>query len=71
MMKMKGKIKWYKKDKGYGFIIGEDEEEYFIHHTQLEKRPNIKPYQGCTFKPVRTDKGRQAQNIVLDQFSSE
>ena len=28
--KMYGKIKWYKKEKGYGYIIGYDEELYFF-----------------------------------------
>ncbi len=32
---MKGKIKWYKREKGYGFIIGEDEKDYFVHYTAL------------------------------------
>ncbi len=28
--KMLGEIKWYKKNKGYGYIIGADEETYFF-----------------------------------------
>ena len=28
--KMFGEIKWYKKNKGYGYIIGADEETYFF-----------------------------------------
>ncbi len=29
-LKMLGEIKWYKKNKGYGYIIGADEETYFF-----------------------------------------
>ena len=29
-IKMLGNIKWYKKQKGYGYIIGADEETYFF-----------------------------------------
>lgn len=29
-LKMKGKIKWFKKEKGYGYIIGADDETYFF-----------------------------------------
>lgn len=29
-LKMLGTIKWYKKNKGYGYIIGADEELYFF-----------------------------------------
>ena len=28
--KMLGEIKWYKKNKGYGYILGADEETYFF-----------------------------------------
>ena len=30
MEKVFGKIKWFKKEKGYGYIIGYDEESYFF-----------------------------------------
>ena len=30
---MFGKIKWYKKNKGYGYIIGADGETYFFELT--------------------------------------
>jgi CspA family cold shock protein len=32
---MKGKIKWYKKNSGYGFILGDDGKDYFVHHSVL------------------------------------
>lgn len=32
---MEGKIKWYKREKGYGFIVGEDGKDYFMHHSGL------------------------------------
>ena len=32
-MKMQGTIKWYKKNKGYGYIIGADDETYFFEIT--------------------------------------
>ncbi len=32
---MKGKIKWYKKEKGYGFLTGDDGKDYFVHSTSL------------------------------------
>ena len=28
--KIHGKIKWYKKEKGYGYIIGNDDDTYFF-----------------------------------------
>jgi len=32
-MKMNGVIKWFKKEKGYGYIIGSDNESYFFNIT--------------------------------------
>ena len=33
---MKGTTKWFNKQKGYGFIVGEDGAEYFAHQTQIK-----------------------------------
>lgn len=33
---MRGTTKWFNKQKGYGFIVGEDGAEYFTHQTQIK-----------------------------------
>lgn len=33
---MKGTVKWFNTQKGYGFIVGEDGAEYFAHQTQIK-----------------------------------
>ena len=41
--KIYGKIKWYKKEKGYGYIIGNDDDTYFfeiINCTNLKENFN-------------------------------
>ena len=30
-LRLNGSIKWFKKEKGYGYIIGEDDETYFFN----------------------------------------
>lgn len=32
---MNGKIKWYRQEKGYGFLLGEDGTDYFVHYSAL------------------------------------
>lgn len=63
---MKGTIKWYNKKKGYGFVLGEDGQDYFIHHSQLvtNNEFSFKENDVVTFKAVETKKGLQAHNIV-------
>lgn len=33
---MKGTVKWFHTQKGYGFVVGEDGAEYFAHQTQIK-----------------------------------
>ena len=37
---IKGTVKEYDNTKGYGFIIGEDDQDYFVHVSGL--RPQLK-----------------------------
>ena len=34
---MRGTVKWFNAQKGYGFIVGDDGLEYFAHQTQIRK----------------------------------
>ena len=51
--------------KGYGFIQGEDGEDYFVHLSAVPKGTFLRENDQVTFEPVQTDRGKQAQNITL------
>lgn len=31
-----GTVKWFNPRRGYGFLTGEDEIDYFVHHSNIE-----------------------------------
>jgi len=64
-VKMNGKIKWYNYKKGFGFIVGEDGKEYFIHYSQVPQGTKLYEEDAITFDAVDTDKGVQAQNLQV------
>jgi len=61
----KGKIKWFNQSKGYGFIAGEDGQDYFMHHSQLPQGCEPKGDEDVEFTAVETKRGKQAQGIEL------
>jgi len=62
---MEGKVKWFNDTKGFGFIQGDDGNDYFVHLTQLPRDTEVKENDRVSFDPVRTEKGQQAQNVAL------
>ena len=68
---MEGIVKWYKREKGYGFVSGEDGEDYFVHMSAIPQGTFIRKDDRISFDPVDTERGKQAQNIQLLQKGSE
>ncbi|MCI9293104.1 MAG: cold shock domain-containing protein [Erysipelotrichaceae bacterium] len=63
---MKGKVKMFNQEKGYGFIKNEDGQDIFFHFSQLvmEGFKTIENDADVEFELVETERGPQAQNIV-------
>ena len=66
---MKGKVKWFNKNKGYGFIITDDNKEYFVHWKSIvtnspRELKVLEQDELVTFDLMETDKGVQAINII-------
>jgi len=62
---MEGKVKWFDGKKGYGFIVAEDGQEYFVHFTAVPKGLRLRENDKVSFDAVDTERGKQAQNVQL------
>jgi CspA family cold shock protein len=73
--KMKqGIVKWFRGDKGYGFLTGDDEVETFVHwgaiiNSKPGRFKTLIDGQRVQYEIVETDRGPAAQNVsILAQF---
>ncbi len=64
-IKMEGTVKWFNARKGFGFIQGEDGEDYFVHSSALPEGTELRENDRVTFEPATTDRGKQAQKVAL------
>jgi len=60
---MEGKVKWFNERKGYGFIEGEDGEDYFCHYTAIEEGGYLNDGDAVTFEPAEGDRGKKAEKV--------
>lgn len=60
---MNGKVKFFNDMKGYGFIAGEDGEDYFVHMTGLEPGVKIQEDDEVEFEVVEGDRGPKAEQV--------
>ncbi len=62
---LKGTVKWFNAEKGFGFITCEDGNEYFAHFSEIQKDgfKSLEDGESVTFGVTQGQKGPQASNI--------
>jgi len=60
---MKGTVKFFKHDKGFGFIAADDGKEYFFHQSALDAGVTVDKEDAVTFDVEQGDRGPKAVNI--------
>ena len=62
-----GKVKWYDKKKGYGFILSDDNGDVFVHYTDFSSSSLrcLNDGEEVVFDIVPGEKGLRAHNVAL------
>ena len=62
-----GTVKWFKDDKGFGFITGDDGVDAFVHYTSINGQGFKSLTEGdkVSYDVSQGPKGPQASNVSL------
>ena len=60
-----GKVKWFDPKKGYGFIIGPQEQDVFVHYSHIDGDGfrSLKDGEDVEYELIEGDKGWQARQV--------
>ena len=63
---VRGKVKWFSNQKGYGFIVPESGPDVFVHHTAIqgEGYKTLQEGQEVEFEIEAGPKGNHAVKVV-------
>ena len=64
---MRGRVKWFNNEKGYGFIDYIDNEDIFVHYSAIKQYgyKSLQEGQYVEFDLLETSKGYQALDVMV------
>ncbi|MCK5014939.1 MAG: cold shock domain-containing protein [Candidatus Omnitrophica bacterium] len=63
---VKGTVKWFNNQKGFGFISPESGDDVFVHHSEIQGDgyKSLEEGEPVEFEITQGPKGEQAKNVV-------
>lgn len=60
-----GVVKWFSKSRGFGFIVGDDGKEIFVHHSNIlmEGYKYLEAGEKVCYQVETVEKGEKAINV--------
>ncbi len=60
-----GNVKWFDRKKGYGFIVGPDGQDVFVHFSNIDGDGFrcLRHGENVEYELIQTDKGYQANHV--------
>ena len=61
-----GKVKWFDAHKGYGFIIGDEGQDVFVHYSTIQGDgfQALKDGETVDYELITGEKGHHATNVI-------
>lgn len=65
-MSIQGQVKWFDPRKGYGFIVGPEGQDVFVHFSQIKSDGfrTLVDGEDVEYELIEGDKGMQAQDVA-------
>lgn len=65
-MSVRGQVKWFDPKKGYGFIVGPEGQDVFVHYSQIQGDGfrSLKDGEPVDYELIEGDKGFQARTVT-------
>ena len=70
-MSIQGEVKWFDPKKGYGFIVGPEGQDVFVHFSQImgDGFRSLKDGERVEYELSEGDKGLQAREVKRTEVS--
>lgn len=67
-MRVAGEVTWFNEQTGFGFILGDDKRDIFVHYTEVTRDgfQTLVPGERVTYEVGDADRGPKALDVRLE-----